>query len=186
MTESRLAPDHPDAVAGGELRLPKPPGVFRQFWARHPRLTDGLIAGIYGVPTIIGTIVTAVQYGLPALAHRRRTSARVVAAGAALAAVPAHAAVARARRSPGSRAWCPPRRDRSTSSRSCSRCTRSPCTRRRERRGSASASRSRSARWRRTCRRGSAAPSSSSRSSSTPSARRSRSPCSCSSPRSSA
>jgi signal transduction histidine kinase len=65
MTESRLAPDHPDAVVGSELRLPRAPGVFRQFWARHPRLTDGLIAGVYGVPTIISTIVTAIQYGLP-------------------------------------------------------------------------------------------------------------------------
>lgn len=27
-----------------ELRLPRPPGVIRQFWARHPRVTDILIA----------------------------------------------------------------------------------------------------------------------------------------------
>jgi len=52
-------------VGGGEPRLPKPPGVFRQFWARHPRLTDGLIAGIYGVPSIVSAIITALQYGLP-------------------------------------------------------------------------------------------------------------------------
>ncbi|MCD2442371.1 histidine kinase [Agromyces sp. SYSU K20354] len=65
MTQSWLAPDHPDAVAGGEPRLPKPPGVFRRFWARHPRLTDGLIAGVYGVPTIVSVIITALQYGLP-------------------------------------------------------------------------------------------------------------------------
>lgn len=65
MTQSWLAPDHPNAVAGGEPRLPRPPGVFRQFWARHPRLTDGLIAGIYGVPTIVSAIITALQYGLP-------------------------------------------------------------------------------------------------------------------------
>ena len=65
MTESRLAPDHPEAVVGGEPRLPKPPGVFRQFWARHPRLADGLLAGLYGVPTIVNTIVTTLQYGLP-------------------------------------------------------------------------------------------------------------------------
>ena len=65
MTQSWLAPDHPHAVAGGEPRLPKPPGVFRQFWARHPRLTDGLIAGVYGVPSIVSAIITAIQYGLP-------------------------------------------------------------------------------------------------------------------------
>ena len=65
MTESPLALDHPDGVAGGELRLPRPPGVVRRFWARHPRLADGLIAGIYGIPTVIGTIVGAVQYALP-------------------------------------------------------------------------------------------------------------------------
>jgi len=27
-----------------ELRLPRPPGIFRQFWARHPRVTDILVA----------------------------------------------------------------------------------------------------------------------------------------------
>ncbi|GGM56759.1 sensor histidine kinase [Microbacterium saperdae] len=27
-----------------ELRLPRPPGVFRRFWARHPRVADVLIA----------------------------------------------------------------------------------------------------------------------------------------------
>lgn len=65
MAESPLALDHPDGVAEGELRLPRPPGVIRRFWARHPRLADGLIAGIYGIPTVIGTIVGAVQYALP-------------------------------------------------------------------------------------------------------------------------
>src|SRR5215207_1166882 len=65
MAPTQLAPDHPDAVTGGELRLPKPPGVIRQFWARHPRLADGLIAGIYGVPTIVNAIVTSLQYQLP-------------------------------------------------------------------------------------------------------------------------
>ncbi|WP_448004910.1 sensor histidine kinase [Agromyces bauzanensis] len=65
MTDARLAPDHPDAVVGGELRLPRPPGVIRRFWARHPRLVDGLIAGIYGVPTLVNTVITALQYGLP-------------------------------------------------------------------------------------------------------------------------
>ncbi|MFD4420166.1 sensor histidine kinase [Agromyces sp. NPDC058484] len=65
MTQPWLAPDHPDAVVGGEPRLPRPPGVFRQFWGRHPRLSDGLIAGTYGLLTIITAIVTAVVDGLP-------------------------------------------------------------------------------------------------------------------------
>ncbi|WP_411700228.1 sensor histidine kinase [Conyzicola sp.] len=36
----------------GDLRLPKPPGVIRQFWYRHPRWTDALIAASYGVPSV--------------------------------------------------------------------------------------------------------------------------------------
>jgi signal transduction histidine kinase len=36
----------------GDLRLPKPPGVIRQFWYRHPRWTDALIAAAYGVPAV--------------------------------------------------------------------------------------------------------------------------------------
>jgi signal transduction histidine kinase len=65
MTEARLAPDHPNAVAGGEPRLPKPPGVIRQFLARHPRLTDGTLAGLYVVPTLIVTIFGAAQATSP-------------------------------------------------------------------------------------------------------------------------
>ena len=84
MTESRLAPDHPNAVAGGELRLPKPPGVIRQFWSRHPRLTDGLIAGIYAVPTVISAIVTTLQLGLPVWLVVANVAA-VLAAGLGLA-----------------------------------------------------------------------------------------------------
>jgi len=30
--------------ASGELRLPRPPGVIRRFWARHPRVTDVIVA----------------------------------------------------------------------------------------------------------------------------------------------
>lgn len=56
MTEAPLSPGYPASVVGGELRLPKPPGVVRQFWARHPRLTDSLIAALYFVPTFLGTI----------------------------------------------------------------------------------------------------------------------------------
>jgi signal transduction histidine kinase len=56
MTEAPLSPGYPASVVGGELRLPKPPGVVRQFWARHPRLTDSLIAALYFVPTFLGTL----------------------------------------------------------------------------------------------------------------------------------
>ncbi|MDQ0892561.1 sensor histidine kinase [Agromyces ramosus] len=56
MTEAPLSPGYPASVVGGELRLPKPPGVVRQFWARHPRLTDALIAALYFVPTFLGTL----------------------------------------------------------------------------------------------------------------------------------
>ncbi len=37
-----------DTPEGGrdDLLLPRPPGVFRRFWARHPRLTDALVASI--------------------------------------------------------------------------------------------------------------------------------------------
>jgi signal transduction histidine kinase len=58
MTEAPLSPGRPRAAAGGELRLPKPPGVVRQFWARHPWLTDSLIAAVYFVPTLVGTATT--------------------------------------------------------------------------------------------------------------------------------
>ncbi|MEJ1089259.1 histidine kinase [Microbacterium sp. Mu-80] len=33
-----------DISADEELRLPRPPGVIRRFWARHPRIADALIA----------------------------------------------------------------------------------------------------------------------------------------------
>ncbi|WP_235825240.1 sensor histidine kinase [Agromyces badenianii] len=58
MTEAPLSPDYPASVVGGELRLPKPPGVVRQFWARHPWFTDSLITALYFVPTLLGTIAT--------------------------------------------------------------------------------------------------------------------------------
>ena len=55
MTEAPISPGYPASVVGGELRLPKPPGVVRQFWARHPWLTDSLITALYFVPTFAGT-----------------------------------------------------------------------------------------------------------------------------------
>ena len=55
MTEAPISPGYPASVVGGELRLPKPPGVIRQYWARHPWLTDSLITALYFVPTFVGT-----------------------------------------------------------------------------------------------------------------------------------
>lgn len=60
MTDSPRSPGDPVPVAGGVLRLPRPPGVIRRFWARHPWLTDSLIAGLYLVPTFFGSITNTV------------------------------------------------------------------------------------------------------------------------------
>lgn len=40
-----------------DLRLPRPPGVIRAFWARHPVLTDALIA-------ILAFLLTIPTYAL--------------------------------------------------------------------------------------------------------------------------
>ena len=42
------------------LRLPRPPGVVRRFWARHPRLTDTLIALLYWMPAVGFTLLVAI------------------------------------------------------------------------------------------------------------------------------
>jgi len=42
----------PVALGDEELRLPRPPGVIRRFWMRHPRLADALIAFLCLVVTI--------------------------------------------------------------------------------------------------------------------------------------
>lgn len=65
MTQHSFSPDYPASVVGGELRLPKPPGVFRRFWARHPVLTDSLIAAVYAVPTFFGTVAMIFGGGEP-------------------------------------------------------------------------------------------------------------------------
>ncbi|MFD5226032.1 sensor histidine kinase [Microbacterium sp. NPDC058342] len=41
---SRTRSRSSDVPRDEELRLPRPPGVIRRFWARHPRLADTLIA----------------------------------------------------------------------------------------------------------------------------------------------
>lgn len=57
MTTQHSSPVQPH---GGDLRLPTPPGVIRQFWARHPWVTDSLVAGLYLVPMVIGLGLEAV------------------------------------------------------------------------------------------------------------------------------
>lgn len=58
MSDAPFSPDYPASAVGGELRLPKAPGLVRQFWARHPWLADSLIAAAYVVPTLAGTVAT--------------------------------------------------------------------------------------------------------------------------------
>jgi signal transduction histidine kinase len=55
-----LSLDRRDASVEGDLRLPKPPGVIRQFWYRHPRLTDALVAVAYAAPALAFALLTAV------------------------------------------------------------------------------------------------------------------------------
>ena len=50
MTRNSASRDRQTVPVAGDLRLPKPPGVIRQFWYRHPWLTDSLIAAAYAVP----------------------------------------------------------------------------------------------------------------------------------------
>ncbi|MET0932861.1 MAG: histidine kinase [Mycetocola sp.] len=49
----------------GELRLPRPPGVIRLFWARHQRTADVLVTLIYALPEGIARIVTYVDGSIP-------------------------------------------------------------------------------------------------------------------------
>lgn len=48
-------------AAEGDLRLPRPPGIFRRFWARHPWLTDSLIAGCYALPAFLSSLTITTQ-----------------------------------------------------------------------------------------------------------------------------
>lgn len=45
-----------DPMGGGELRLPRPPGVIRRFWTRHPVLADTVLALVVSAFAISGTI----------------------------------------------------------------------------------------------------------------------------------
>ncbi|TFC03091.1 sensor histidine kinase [Cryobacterium mannosilyticum] len=75
MTNAQLTPGRPSRPPGGDLRLPTPPGVARRFWARHPWLTDSLVAAGYFVPMTITVLIDLAAPGGPA-----RPSAVVVTA----------------------------------------------------------------------------------------------------------
>ena len=38
------------------LSLPRPPGVFRRFWARHPRITDAVVAVVALLTSLPGFV----------------------------------------------------------------------------------------------------------------------------------
>lgn len=85
MTTTQFAPGRPSRPAGGDPRLPTPPGVARRFWARHPRLADSLIAGVYFVPSMISVLIGVAAPGGPAQPSALAASVVVtVVLGAAL------------------------------------------------------------------------------------------------------
>jgi signal transduction histidine kinase len=53
--------------AEDELRLPRPPGVFRRFWARHPRWADALLAILCLLLTLGGVVASAFDPRTPGL-----------------------------------------------------------------------------------------------------------------------
>jgi signal transduction histidine kinase len=55
-----------DAIDGGELRLPRPPGVIRRFWARHPVAADTVLAVVVGFFAVSGAIRIGEFVAVPA------------------------------------------------------------------------------------------------------------------------
>lgn len=62
--ETALSPGRPMA-AGGAVRLPRPPGVIRRFWARNAWLVDLLVVATYFVPLVAGTLIGVDDAGPP-------------------------------------------------------------------------------------------------------------------------
>lgn len=58
--EKRAAAGQSVALTEGDFGLPRPPGVIREFWVRHPWWTDSLVSGLYAVPTFLLTLAMAV------------------------------------------------------------------------------------------------------------------------------
>ena len=59
MTDASPSLDRNSVPVEGDLRLPKPPGVVRQFWYRHPRATDALVALAYLLPSALGSLLVS-------------------------------------------------------------------------------------------------------------------------------
>jgi len=57
MSDASPSLDRNSVPVEGDLRLPKPPGMVRQFWYRHPRLTDSIVALAYLVPSALGSLL---------------------------------------------------------------------------------------------------------------------------------
>ena len=75
-----------------ELLLPRPPGVVRKFWARHPWVTDSTIAGVYLAIAVFSAV-------LEALAPDNSATASTVALHIGASAIAAVAILFRRRRS---------------------------------------------------------------------------------------
>ncbi|WP_168626121.1 histidine kinase [Cryobacterium sp. BB307] len=73
-TESSPAP----AIGDGELRLPRPPGAIRRFWAAHPRTVDVLVMLAYAVPAAADLILGAVTNLMGAAPDTPTLVARVI------------------------------------------------------------------------------------------------------------
>ncbi|TFC99652.1 two-component sensor histidine kinase [Cryobacterium sinapicolor] len=78
MTETQFTRGRPPVPTAGELRLPTPPGVARRFWARHPWLSDTLVASVYLVPMVILFLVDVTRQAGPGLPPQALSTAAVV------------------------------------------------------------------------------------------------------------
>jgi signal transduction histidine kinase len=71
----------PGQAPGGDLRFPTPPGVIRQFWARHPWLLDSLVAVLYLLLTALALVADSASPGaMPAPALIAKATIAVVLA----------------------------------------------------------------------------------------------------------
>jgi len=80
MAGNEFSPGRPVAPPGGDLRLPTPPGVARRFWARHPWLTDALVAGVYFVPMAFTLLVESTHRPVSLIVVRAMIVAVIAAA----------------------------------------------------------------------------------------------------------
>ncbi|HEY8589684.1 MAG TPA: histidine kinase [Naasia sp.] len=59
MTDSPTSLDRHSVPVEGDLLLPKPPGMLRQFWYRHPRWSDAALAFVYVLLAFGGVVLAA-------------------------------------------------------------------------------------------------------------------------------